>query len=108
MKKLMIMFVALSMVTVAAFSVIAADNKGPAVVKLEASMGTVAFEHAKHQERVADCVTCHHAGVEAGVCSSCHDEKPEVPKAKEVFHKLCKDCHKKESGPTKCKACHVK
>ena len=101
MKKLMTLFVALSLVSIGAFSVIAADNKGPEEVKLEASMGTVTFKHAAHQERVADCVTCHHAGVEAGACSSCHDAKPEAPKAKTVFHKLCKDCHKTNNGPTK-------
>ncbi len=108
MKKLMTLFVALSIVTVAAFSVIAADNKGPEEVKLKASMGTVTFQHRAHQSRVEDCTTCHHQGVAAGACTSCHDAKPEAPKAKKVFHKLCKSCHKKNDGPTKCKGCHVK
>jgi len=109
MKKLMTLFVALSLVTFAAFAVIAADN-GPAEIKLEASMGTITFLHAAHQERVADCITCHHEGVGVGegACSSCHDAKPEAPKSKTVFHKLCKDCHKENAGPTKCKGCHVK
>lgn len=107
MKKLLTLFVVLTFVTIGAFSVFAADN-GPAEVKLEASMGTVTFQHAAHQGRVADCTTCHHEGVEAGACRSCHDAKPEAPKAKTVFHKLCKDCHKTNDGPTKCKGCHVK
>ena len=107
MKKLLILFVAVALVSVAAMSVVAAD-KGPAEVKLEAKMGTVTFQHQAHQGRVADCKTCHHNGVEAGACRSCHGVKPEAPKAKDAFHKVCKDCHKKENGPTKCKGCHVK
>ncbi len=106
MKKLLTLFVAIAMVSSAGFAVIAAD--APDEVKLEASMGTVTFNHSAHTERVADCTTCHHQGVEAGACRSCHDAKPDVPKAKKVFHKLCKDCHKTNEGPTKCKGCHVK
>jgi len=109
MKKLMILFVAVAMVSVAAMSVVAADNKGPAEVKLEAKMGTVTFQHTAHQERAKqDCAICHHKGVEAGACRSCHDAKPDVPKAKDAFHKVCKDCHKKMNGPTKCNGCHIK
>ena len=108
MKKLLILFVAVALVSVAAMSVVAADNKGPAEVKLEAKMGTVTFNHAAHQSRVADCKTCHHKGVEAGACRSCHGVKPEAPKAKDAFHKVCKDCHKAKNGPTKCNGCHKK
>ena len=107
MKKLLILFVAVTLVSLAAMAAVA-QNKGPETVTLPASMGDITFEHSKHQERVADCASCHHAGVETGKCSNCHDANPEAPKAKAVFHKLCKDCHKKEAGPTKCKACHVK
>lgn len=107
MKKILTLFVATAMVSAAALTVIAADN-GPAEVKLDASMGAVTFNHAAHQESVADCATCHHVSVEAGACRSCHGADPEVSKAKKVFHKLCKDCHKKNEGPTKCKGCHVK
>jgi len=107
MKKLLTLFVAIALVGVAAFSVIAAE-KGPAEVKFKASMGEVTFNHAAHQERVPECGTCHHMGVEAGGCLSCHDAKPDVPKGKTAFHKLCKDCHKKTNGPTKCKECHQK
>ncbi len=106
MKKLMTLFVAVTFVSVAAFSVVAAD--APDTVVLDASMGKVTFQHKAHTTRVEDCTTCHHQGVEAGACTSCHDAKPEAPKAKKVFHKLCKDCHKQNNGPTKCKGCHVK
>ncbi len=105
MKKLLILFVAVTMVSAAAMSVIAAGN-GPAEIKLPASMGEVSFDHAAHQGRVPDCTTCHHQG-EGTSCKSCHDAKPDAPKAKKVFHSLCKDCHKQQNGPTKCKQCHT-
>lgn len=106
MKKLVVLLVVMGFVATTAMFAVA--NNGPAEVKLEAKMGTVTFQHAKHQERVADCKACHHAGVEAGKCNSCHDAKADAPKAKDAFHKLCKDCHTKQGRPTKCKECHVK
>ncbi len=106
MKKIVILLVVAGLVATTAMFAIA--NNGPAEVKLEASMGTVTFQHAAHQGRVADCATCHHNGVDAGKCSSCHGVNADAPKAKKVFHKLCKSCHKKQDGPTKCKQCHVK
>ena len=108
MKKMLVLFVAMTLVSLASMTVVAAENNGPAEIKLEAKMGTVTFQHAAHQARIADCKTCHHNGVEAGACRSCHDAKPEAPKAKDAFHKLCKDCHKAQNGPTSCKDCHVK
>ena len=106
MKKLMILLLAASLVAVAAMSVVAND-KGPAEITLKASMGAVTFNHAAHQERNADCTTCHHQG-EFTNCHSCHDGKA-APKAKKVFHDNCKGCHvQMKSGPTKCKECHIK
>lgn len=106
MKKLVVLLVVLGFVATTAMFALA--NNGPAEIKLEARMGTVTFPHAKHQAIQTDCKACHHQGVEAGKCTSCHGVKPEAPKAKDVFHKLCKDCHAKQNGPTKCKQCHVK
>jgi len=106
MKKIVMLLVVVGLVATTAMFAMA--NNGPAEVKLEASMGTVTFPHAAHQAKVGDCKTCHHNGVEAGACRSCHGVKPEAPKAKTAFHKLCKTCHKKQNGPTKCKGCHVK
>jgi hypothetical protein len=85
-----------------------AADKGQETVKYETKMGAVTFEHQAHQTRVEDCTTCHHAGVEAGKCSTCHDVDPAAPKQKDAFHKLCKDCHKDKGGPTGCKDCHKK
>lgn len=106
MKKLLTLIVAITLVTAASLSAIA-QNTGPDEIKLKASMGDITFNHATHRD-LTDCATCHHEGLDAGNCHSCHDAKPEAPKAKKVFHKLCKDCHKASSGPTKCKECHVK
>lgn len=105
MKKILILFVALAMVSVAAMAVVAAE-KGPAEIKLPASMGEITFDHAAHQGRVADCATCHHQG-EGVACRSCHGTKPEAPAAKKAFHDKCKGCHKGQNGPTKCKECHT-
>ncbi|MDF1579753.1 MAG: cytochrome c3 family protein [Desulfuromonadales bacterium] len=104
MKRIIITLVAVCFLSVAA---IAIANNGPETITLEAKMGTVTFPHQAHQATVADCTTCHHKGVEAGACASCHDGK-KAPKAKNAFHKLCKNCHKKDGGPTGCKDCHVK
>ena len=85
-------------------------HHGPEKVVLSASMGDVTFEHFSHQDAVEDCTTCHHAGVEAGKCSSCHGVNEDAPSAKDAFHKSCKGCHQEVGGnaPTKCKGCHVK
>jgi cytochrome c553 len=105
MKKCLILFVALAMVTSAAIVVIAAEN-GPAEIKLPASMGEVTFDHAEHQGRVTDCTTCHHQGA-GTACRSCHGVNADAPDAKTAFHNKCKTCHKEQNGPTKCKECHT-
>lgn len=107
MKRMLIVMFAVILVAAAAMAVVAAD-KGPAEIRLDASMGTVTFDHAAHQQRAADCTTCHHQG-EFISCHSCHDDNGAAPKAKTAFHALCKDCHTEmKSGPTKCKECHSK
>lgn len=104
MKKMLVLLAIVAFVASTVF-VAVADN-GPAVIKMEVKMGAVTFDHAKHQG-LTDCAACHHTG-DYAKCKSCHDAKPEVAKSKKVYHKQCKDCHKKQSGPTKCKGCHVK
>lgn len=107
MKKMLILLIAASFVASAAMSVVAND-KGPAEIQLDASMGTVTFNHAAHQERASDCTTCHHQG-DFTSCRTCHNGEGEAPKAKKVFHEKCKGCHAEmKSGPTKCKECHIK
>lgn len=105
MKKMLVLFAIVAFVAASAFVAVAQD-KGPASITLDAKMGNITLDHAKHQG-LTDCATCHHTG-DYAACSSCHGAKADAPKAKKVFHKLCKDCHKKQDGPTKCKGCHVK
>ena len=84
-----------------------AVTTGPEKVTYTPKMGTVAFDHQAHQKQT-DCSTCHHTEGYAK-CTSCHGVDPKAPKAKNAFHKTCKDCHKEmKKGPTKCKECHIK
>ncbi|MDX2479722.1 MAG: cytochrome c3 family protein [Desulfuromusa sp.] len=106
MKKLLILLTATILVSSIATVVVAVSN-GPAEIKFTPKMGTVTFDHTAHQS-LTDCSTCHHTG-EYAQCKSCHDIDPKAPKAKDAYHKLCKDCHKEMAkGPTKCKECHIK
>ncbi len=110
-------FAALMAIVVAAvFSagvVIGANAPEQVVIKeIQKTKPPVAFDHKAHQAKVKDCKTCHHKD-EAGKeqkCSACHKAKAEGKKVelKEAFHTTCKDCHKKQKGPTKCDACHKK
>jgi len=72
MKKMLILFVAVTLVSVSAFVAIA-QNQGPADIKMEASMGDISFNHLKHQELVPDCATCHYTELDSGACRSSHD-----------------------------------
>lgn len=110
--------------------VLAAPHHGPEEVVIDAAMtkrAAVDFPHAKHQEMVAACDTCHHQnegmtadnaeGMEVQPCEDCHldPEKEDTPSMRELslkknpFHIACIDCHKTEAkGPTKCDECHPK
>jgi len=107
MKRILAIMVAVGLVALGTATLVSADN-GPEVIKLPAKMGEVTFPHKMHQDKVGDCVKCHHNGVEAGACRSCHDGT-KAPKFKDAAHKLCKDCHKEmNAGPKGCKDCHKK
>ncbi|MDG4476228.1 cytochrome c3 family protein [Thiovibrio frasassiensis] len=57
----------------------------------------VTFNHKAHGTKLGDCKKCHE-GTPAKIAMS-----------KDLAHKaLCKDCHAKMSGPTKCNECHKK
>lgn len=88
MKKLL---VATLLVAFAATTALAADT-----VVLKAKNGDVTFNHKAHSEKL-DCKTCHGDATPA---------KMELDKT--TAHALCKDCHAKQSGPTKCGDCHKK
>jgi len=88
-----------------------APDEPPEVVEYEPRYGRVTFTHMMHAEDYEiDCGACHHEDMEGGMskCTNCH-EPP-----KEVLHKNCQGCHKKlknegkETGPVKCRECHIK
>ncbi len=84
----------------------AQENTGREVFDYASRWGMVTFNHREHQQRVGDCLICHHEGVEMGVCSNCHGVIPGLPQHKDVLHKKCINCHWKKSGPTDCAGCH--
>lgn len=104
MKKVLVTLLALSLLALGSTAVFA--GAGPDEVKFPAKMGEVTFPHAAHQDVVSDCTECHHKGVDAGACTSCHGVDAAAPKAKDAFHTQCKGCHKETAGPTGCKDCH--
>lgn len=85
--------------------------------KYETKMGTVTFEHKKHE--ALKCEECHHTG-EQKACSSCHgtEAKDKMVKLYDAIHSKtashsCAACHAKavEAGkkaPKDCKGCHIK
>lgn len=102
MKRIAVILSSVAFLTVATLAMAA----GPAEIKMANKMGEITFNHQAHQGKVADCKSCHHKGVDAGKCTSCHGAKPEAPAAKDAFHKQCKGCHQEKGGPTSCKDCH--
>lgn len=109
-------------------------DKGPDSIVLKAIVGTeekkppVPFTHKAHRtEDKIDCISCHHVvkargNVEAPshkcTDSGCHGatqcnnqqvakENEACPMFEDAFHTNCIECHKKKSGPTKCKECHT-
>jgi type 1 fimbria pilin len=87
MKKL---FVALMLVAFAATTTFAAD-----VVTYPAKNGTVTFNHKAHQAK--------------NECKACHEGAPaKIEINKDKAHAMCKGCHEKSNGPTKCGDCHKK
>lgn len=84
----------------------ALDHLGPDAIDYPSRWGIVTFRHLAHQNRVADCRTCHHQGVEMGPCVSCHGVIPGLPLFKDILHKQCVNCHWQKRGPTECAGCH--
>ena len=88
MKKLII---ALMLVAFACTVAYAAD-----VVTYDSKKGAVTFNHKAHADKLG--------------CEACHEGTPaKIEIDKNAAHKAaCKDCHKKQGGPTKCNDCHIK
>lgn len=114
MKKFAVFMAIAVAVMFSAGLVVGANAPEKVVIKeIQKTKPPVAFDHKAHGAKVKECKTCHHKG-EAGKeekCSKCHDKaKADGKKVelKEAFHKSCRECHKKEKGPTKCDDCHKK
>lgn len=87
MKKLIIAAMLVAFVAAPAF---ASDT-----IVMPAKNGDVTFNHKAHGEKLG--------------CEACHEGEPaKIELDKTSAHALCKDCHKKQSGPTKCGDCHKK
>ena len=89
MKKLVIVLMLITFVAAVAY---AADT----VTYDGGKKGAVTFDHKAHGAKFE--------------CSKCHEGTPAKVDAEEkkAGHAVCKDCHKANSGPTKCGSCHVK
>lgn len=89
----------------------AVSEEPPETVEYTPKYGQVTFTHMIHVEEYGfDCGDCHHEDLEGGMskCTNCH-EPP-----KKALHKNCVGCHKKlknegkDTGPVKCRECHIK
>ena len=71
---------------------------GDQVLVFTNKMGTVSFNHTKHQSAFA--------------CGSCHppfeQKYDDAVLIKDAAHQTCKTCHAANNGPTVCKDCHKK
>lgn len=63
-------------------------------VVMKAKNGDVSFNHKMHGEKM-ECALCHGDGAPG-----------KIAMGKDKAHTLCKNCHTKEGGPTKCGDCH--
>ena len=81
-------------------NVVKAQDKGPAeiILKTAKARKPVKFPHHEHQARMK-CDECHK---NANFAKSANEW------TKEQGHALCRDCHKKNNGPTGCTKCHIK
>ena len=113
-----LVLILISMVALIAGSTIAVslatENQGAENIELEGGKrGKVPFPHRQHQKNLGDCQICHSVfPQEPGAIQKLKSQG--ALKKKYVMNKLCTKCHKKkkkagqQSGPTKCKKCHIK
>ena len=106
MIQLRICIVLLAGILILATTTFAVDQ--PTIVKMESGQGNVLFHHEEHLVAVNDCIDCHHMGLEVGGCRDCHGVDNSVARLKHAFHRQCRNCHIKVSGPTECNGCHKK
>jgi hypothetical protein len=90
------------------------ENKGAAELVLAGGpTGQVPFPHRAHQEALGDCRICHELFPQEQGAIERLKASGEL-QAKQIMNKHCTKCHRqfkqegKKTGPTSCKACHVK
>ncbi|MGD9332750.1 MAG: cytochrome c3 family protein [Desulfobacterales bacterium] len=90
------------------------ENKGADQIELYGGKsGPVPFPHHAHQEVLTDCKVCHELFPQEIGAIDKLKASGELKK-KQIMNKHCTKCHKKlkqegkKTGPTTCKACHVK
>lgn len=101
MRKIMMFIICLIFMSVSVFAVEEVNVPAPQDFQkvYMNSMGNVTFDHTTHSN-LSECSICHIEALTFGEVVS-----------KNVGHKFCKACHKKDEAkvaPTKCKECHVK
>lgn len=84
---------------------------------MQASAGSVLFDHGKHSGDAESCMQCHHTlygATQATSCQECHDDemKPEEfehAELKEFHARDCSKCHdrvKEDAEALSCRECH--
>jgi hypothetical protein len=119
MKKIFVLFIAVSFLAVAgfAFAMPKAPAKDLVVKSAKMKKPPVTFKHVTHAK--FKCSKCHHkwdGKDKPKACDSCHKDKKEGKKLgiKNAAHKTCRGCHRtmkkagEKTGPTKCTKCHIK
>jgi hypothetical protein len=96
MKKCVLLSAAFTMVLGFSIHGVMAGAPGT-IVYDKAKNGPVTFDHKAHADKLGDC-------------AKCHEGTPgKIEINKESAHgPACKDCHAKQTGPTKCGECHKK
>ena len=112
MRLMMAAVILLSAVAMAFGGQAGGGDKGPEQILLPGgSRGPVPFPHRDHQNRLQDCMICHHMfGQEPGSIEKLKADGQLGKKA--VMNKLCIKCHRAQktagrpAGPLTCSQCH--
>ena len=113
-REITVLAVIVMMVATSVGFAVANQNKGAEDMQIAGgTRGDVPFPHRAHQERLDDCNVCHSTFPQKSGSIAALKANGKLKK-KYVMNKLCTKCHKEtkkagqKSGPTTCKACHIK
>lgn len=106
MKKLLIGLVVLTF-TFSLGTIVMSKKSGSRTLDFHKGGKSVKINFSLHKSKGVKCTQCHRKHNNGKrhfkKCGTCHTTRA---KAMKIGHKLCKSCHKKNKGPTKCKGCH--